>query len=323
MTYNDQRTEQETGTSVVTDETPSRVSACPGCGGNIITDEDRKRVCSDCGLIIDEDKIDRGPEWRAFSNQEYEEKSRVGAPLTKTMHDMGLSTKISRQNRDARGNTLSARQQKKMRRLRSWNRRSQTENSTQKNLKRALAEINRMASVLGLSHHVRETAGILYRRALEENLLPGRSIEGIATATLYAAARMAGVPRNLDEMVHVSRVDQNEVARGYLYINRQLDLEIGPTDPEKYLSRFISELGLREDVRRCARDLLQHAKKQGVHSGKSPTGLAAAAIYAGSVVTEGKKVTQNEVSTVANVSEVTIRNRYQELIECAEARSDR
>jgi len=48
-------------------------------------------------------------------------------------------------------------------------------------------------------------------------------------------------------------------------------------------------------------------------SGKSPTGYAAAAIYAASLLCNEKK-TQNEVASVAQVTEVTIRNRYQEQI---------
>jgi transcription initiation factor TFIIB len=46
-------------------------------------------------------------------------------------------------------------------------------------------------------------------------------------------------------------------------------------------------------------------------------GLAAAAVYAASLLTN-EKVTQSEVSEVANISEVTIRNRYHELLEAEE-----
>ncbi|WP_324603263.1 TFIIB-type zinc ribbon-containing protein, partial [Halarchaeum acidiphilum] len=39
---------------------------CPECGGNLVVDEARgETVCEDCGLVVDEDEIDRGPEWRA------------------------------------------------------------------------------------------------------------------------------------------------------------------------------------------------------------------------------------------------------------------
>ncbi|PSP68112.1 transcription initiation factor IIB 2, partial [Halobacteriales archaeon QH_8_67_27] len=164
----------------------------------------------------------------------------------------------------------------------------------------------------------RETASVIYRRALDEDLLPGRSIEGVATSALYAAARQANTPRSLDEMTAVSRVEKMELTRTYRYIVRELNLEIKPADPESYLPRFVSDLGLSDDTERRARELVESARDDGILSGKSPVGLAAAAVYAAALLTN-EKVTQSEVSGVANISEVTIRNRYKELLETVEA----
>ena len=291
---------------------------CPECGGQLATDtEHGETVCADCGLVVEEDEIDHGPEWRAFDSKEKDQKSRVGAPTTQMMHDKGLSTNIGWQDKDAYGKTLSSRQREKMQRLRTWNERFRTRDSKERNLKQALGEIDRMASALGLPENVRETASVIYRRALSDDLLPGRSIEGVSTSALYAAARQAGTPRSLDEIATVSRVDKDEIARTYRYVVRELGLEIQPADPEQYVPRFASELDLSDESERRARDLLKTAKDQGVHSGKSPVGLAAAAIYAAALLTN-EKVTQSEVSEVANISEVTIRNRYHELLEAEE-----
>lgn len=274
-------------------------------------------MCDDCGLVIDEDNVDRGPEWRAFDSQEKRNKSRVGAPTTNTMHDKGLSTNIDWRNKDAYGNTLNNRQRQRMDRLRTWNERFRTRDSRERNLKQALGEIDRMSSALGLPKNVRETASVIYRRALEDDLLPGRSIEGVATASVYAAARQADMPRSLDELTEVSRVEKSEIARTYRYISRELGLEVKPADPESYVPRFVSGLELSEEVERRARALLRNAKTQGVHSGKSPVGLAAAAVYAAALLTN-EKTTQSAVSEVADISEVTIRNRYHELLEAEE-----
>ncbi len=291
---------------------------CPECGGRLTSDaEHGETVCEECGLVVEEDEIDRGPEWRAFDSAEKNEKSRVGAPTTKMMHDQGLSTNIGWQDKDAYGKALSSRQRQKMQRLRTWNERFRTRDSKERNLKQALGEVDRMASALGLPENVRETASVIYRRALEEDLLPGRSIEGVATASLYAAARQAGTPRSLDELTAVSRVEKAEIARTYRYVIRELGLEIQPADPVSYVPRFASDLELSEETERTARRLLETAKEEGVHSGKSPVGLAAAAVYAAALLTN-EKVTQNEVSEVANISEVTIRNRYHELLEAEE-----
>ncbi|MFP8957268.1 transcription initiation factor IIB [Natrialbaceae archaeon A-CW3] len=310
--------EQEPQTTESEHEHEDESEHCPECGGRLISDsEHAETVCSECGLVVEEDEIDRGPEWRAFDSAEKDKKSRVGAPTTKMMHDQGLSTNIGWQDKDAYGRALSSRQRQKMQRLRTWNERFRTRDSKERNLKQALGEIDRMASALGLPENVRETASVIYRRALNEDLLPGRSIEGVATASLYAAARQAGTPRSLDEIAAVSRVDRMELTRTYRYIVRQLNLEIKPADPESYVPRFISDLDLSDETERRARQLLDSARKEGVHSGKSPVGLAAAAVYAAALLTN-EKVTQNEVSNVANISEVTIRNRYKELLEAGD-----
>ena len=305
------RTTEQEQTEEQTDETLD----CPECSGNVIADDEHgETVCTDCGLVIEEDSVDRGPEWRAFDAKEKDEKSRVGAPTTNMMHDKGLSTNIDWRDKDAYGNALSGKQRKKMQRLRKWNERFRTRDSKERNLKQALGEIDRMASALGLPENVRETASVIYRRALDENLLPGRSIEGVSTASVYAAARQAGVPRSLDEITEVSRVEKSEIARTYRYVVRELGLEVKPADPESYVPRFASSLELSEEAERRARELLQNAKEQGVHSGKSPVGLAAAAVYAAALLTN-EKTTQAAVSEVADISEVTIRNRYHELLE--------
>ena len=307
----------ETTSETETEDTDAGLR-CPECSGNVITDDEHgETVCDDCGLVITEDSVDRGPEWRAFDSAEKDQKSRVGAPTTNTMHDKGLSTNIDWRNKDAYGRSLGARQRQKMQRLRKWNERFRTRDSKERNLKQALGEIDRMASAVGLPDNVRETASVIYRRALDEDLLPGRSIEGVSTSCVYAAARMAGVPRSLDEIADVSRVEKSEIARTYRYVVRELSLEVRPADPEQYVPRFASSLELSEESEMRAKQLLKNAKEQGVHSGKSPVGLAAAAVYAAALLTN-EKTTQAAVSEVADISEVTIRNRYHELLEAEE-----
>jgi transcription initiation factor TFIIB len=313
-TYTEEQV-SETAQEAEEERAQEQEHVCPECDGRLASDtEHGETVCTECGLVVEEDEIDHGPEWRAFNPGEKDQKSRVGAPTTNMMHDNGLSTNIGWQDKDAYGNSLNSRQRQKMQRLRTWNERFRTRDSRERNLKQALGEIDRMSSALGLPENVRETASVIYRRALADDLLPGRSIEGVATAAVYAAARQAGVPRSLDEVEMVSRVDKMELTRTYRYVIRELGLEIKPADPNSYVPRFASDLGLTEEAERRARELIKSAREAGILSGKSPVGLAAAAIYAAALLTN-QKVTQSQVSTVANISEVTIRNRYKELLE--------
>ncbi|GAD51607.1 transcription initiation factor B [Halarchaeum acidiphilum MH1-52-1] len=298
--------------------TTERTDACPECGAALERDDARGEVsCRECGLIVDEDVVDRGPEWRSFNDGGDESRSRVGAPTTNLMHDKGLSSVIGWQDKDAYGKRLSGRKRRQLARLRKWDERFRARDDQERNLKQALGEVERMTSALGLPENVGETAGVVYRRALDEDLLRGRSIESVATASVYAAARQAGVPRSLDEVATVSRVDRLRVQRAYRQVSRELGLEVPPTDPREYVERYASDLDLPGETARRARELLDGAIEANVHSGKSPTTMAGAAVYAAARLTN-HSVTQAEVSEVANVARVTIRSRYKELLEAQE-----
>ena len=288
---------------------------CPECSSDdlIANAGGSELVCDDCGLVVEENNVDRGPEWRAFNHQERQSKSRVGAPTTNTMHDKGLTTTIDWKDKDAYGRSLSSEKRSQMHRLRKWQERIRTKDAGERNLQFALSELNRMASALGVPRSVQEVASVIYRRALKEDLIRGRSIEGVATSALYAACRKEGIPRSLEEVAEVARVERKEIGRTYRYISQQLGLEMEPVDPKKYVPRFCSELSLSEEVESKANEIIDVTTEQGLLSGKSPTGYAAAAIYAASLLCNEKK-TQREVADVAQVTEVTIRNRYQEQI---------
>ncbi len=290
-------------------------NTCPECQGRVTWNSDSgEAACRSCGLILEDDPIDHGPEWRASTLEEHDKKSRVGAPTTQLMHDKGLSTTIGWENKDAYGQTVSARKRAQLDRLRTWDERFQTKDAHERNLKQALGEISRMASALGLPESVRETASLLYRKAVEMDLLPGRSIESMSTASLYAAARQHGMPRQMAEFATVSRVEKIRVQRAYRYLSRELGLEIEPEDPMQYIPRFASSLDISDEAERRSRELLEVAIDNAIHSGKSPAGLAAAALYAATHLTN-EQLTQETVSEIANVSRLTIRNRYQELLE--------
>ena len=152
-----------------------------------------------------------------------------------------------------------------------------------------------------------------------EDLLRGRSIEGVSTAAVYAAARQQGIPRSLDEVTAVSRIGELPITRTYRYVTRELGLEMEPADPLDYIPRLASDLDLSEDAEQRSRDLLTDVIEtdESYLSGKNPVGLAAASLYAGALLAN-EKVTQQAVGDVADISEVTIRNRYKDLLEIGE-----
>jgi transcription initiation factor TFIIB len=232
------------------------------------------------------------------------------------VHDKGLSTTIDWKDRDANGNMLSAKQRRKMSRLRTWDERARAKDSQERNLKQALGEIERMASALGIPENVREMASVIYRRCLDEDLLRGRCIESMTTASLYAAARQAKLPRSMDEFIQVARIEEQPIARAYRYISRELNLKVEPPTATDYIPKVSSNVDASNDNENLAEDLLQTAIEAGEHSGKHPNGLAAAALYAADLL-NGRidELTQAELAETADVCEVTIRNRHREILE--------
>lgn len=292
---------------------------CPECSASAIirSSDQGELICGECGLVLDETNIDHGPEWRAFDASERQQKARTGAPLTEMKHDRGLSTTIDWKDRDAHGQVIASEKRNRLRRMRRWQKRIQTGSAGDRNLQYALSEISRMASALGIPKATQEVASVVYRQALDNDLIRGRSIEAIASGSLYIACRQDGIPRNIAEMTEVSRIAQKDIVRAYRFLSRELNLEVQPADPTQYIPRFASALDLGENVQSKAREIIETCAEKGILSGKSPTGLAAAAIYAAALLCNEKR-TQREVADVANTTEVTIRNRYQEQMDALE-----
>jgi transcription initiation factor TFIIB len=299
-----------------------RERECPDCGTMAISDEAHgELVCEDCGLVLDDQRIDHGPEWRATTSQEHTEQSRTGTALTETLHDKGLSTAIGWQNTDARGNRLSEQKRQRLNRMRTQHEHARIQQAGEHTLKVGLGEIDRMASALGVTESVREVASTTYRRAHGDNLLLGRSIEGMASGGLYAACRQAGFPRSLDEIAAVARVERVEIGRAYRYLADELGIDLAPSTPQEFIPRFASELDVSTKVETTAVEIVEVAQSETVLAGVSPTSAAAAALYAAGIVCE-KDFTQDEIGEVAGVTHVTIRHHYRDLLAAFEEGTD-
>lgn len=284
---------------------------CPRCGESSTVRDYHLNVliCRNCGRVLREDIKDRGPEWRAFDQGEQEEKNRAGPPSTETIHDKGLSTQIDWKNRDGKGNSLSPERRSRMYRLRKWQKRARVSGQKDRNLTTALSEINRISSQLGLPKKTREAASKIYREAVDEDLIRGRSIESVSSAAMYAACRENQIPRTLDELAEVSLVDKEDIAQSYRILTRELNIDLPPIDPSRYVARFGSELGISGEARIKAIELIREAKETGLTMGKSPIGTAAAALYIAAYLNK-ERITQKRVADVAGTTTVTVRNRY-------------
>ena len=285
---------------------------CPECGSKKITYDPIRgeSVCAKCGSVLKESMIDVTQEWRAFDEDQRSRRVRTGAALTPTKHDQGITTEIGK----GRGELFKVASKKRAQyyRLTKWHKR--LIKSRDRNISFAFSELQRLISYLHLSRAVHEKVANLYQQAVNKGLVRGRSTESIIAALLYITCREEGAPRTLDEISKASGTDKKDIGKTYRYIARKLGIRILPAKAQDYVPRFGSLLGLSEKVQVKAVEVLDDAAKHDVTSGKGPIGVAAAALYIAAVL-QGEKKTQREVADIIGVTEVTIRNRYKEMIE--------
>lgn len=287
------------------------VKKCPECGSiNLNWNKDKGEiVCRDCGLVIEEKMVDFDQEWREFDSEAAARKRRTGTPMTYTQFDQGLGTDVGRKS-DLYA--LENKSKNKFFRLRKWQQRIST--AIERNLKLALAELKRVSSYLKLPESVEEEASRIYTMGVQKGLVRGRSMESVVAGALYAACRRHEVPRTLDELSEASNIEKKEIGRTYRFITRELGITILPSNPADYIGRFASALKLSPETQSKSVEIIEKAQKVELTSGRGPTGIAAAGLYVAALI-NGEKRTQREVADVAGVTEVTIRNRYKELLD--------
>ena len=149
-----------------------RTETCPECDGGVIT-QGSEDVCEECGLVVSDTRIDRGPEWRPSSAGEHDKRARCGPPVTETLHDKGLTTEIDWRDTDANGNHLNNRQSRRARKIRRAQRYSKTAQNKEQSHRDGLGEISRMCSALGVKQYVKKCACSLYQQCVDEGILPG------------------------------------------------------------------------------------------------------------------------------------------------------
>lgn len=296
--------------SIVMSETSSTYArSCPECTGRLNSSTD-ETVCTECGLVVSEDRLDRGPEWRSFADDETN-KERTGAPLTRSRHDRGLSTEIGHGG----GNTrLTGRKRRQVTRMRRQHNRAKISSKAERNQVYAFTEIRRLVGALELPDTIRDRACVLFETAQSEDLIRGRSLEGFAAAAVYATCRVATISRTLHEIVSAARSTENELKAAYDALNREIGLPTGPIDPRQYLPRFASRLDLPSSVEAEARELVADARERNLINGRNPSGFAAACLYA-AAVEQDCELTQREAADVAEVTPVTLRSAYYDVQE--------
>lgn len=280
---------------------------CPVCGSHEFERDQSKgeAFCVECGAIVDEDKIDTGSEYRVF-DADNNDKKRAGSSITYTKADKGMSTKIGN---NGELNRLSGEKRGKYYRMKKWDRRS---NSRKGSVQEGLKILNRLTFELNLPDSVKEEAGRLYEKSIEEDLIKGKEREAAVAALIYLVARNHEVPRTQEEISEVAQVDTRKMNTTYRSLARDLDLKIQPAKPENFVPRYSSDLGVSGEIESRARNMVKKAREKGITSGKSPVSVAAGGLYLAIMLEDGD-ITQKKVADTLGVTSNTIRKSYRNL----------
>lgn len=292
-------------------------STCPSCKGKIILDyEKNEKICSNCGIIVNAfhgfDEINRR---EFFSNVENFEQE----PTSLMMYNISLPTIIDKKNVDASGKHIAS--SPEMERLRRLDRFLISKDSKTRNLSKATREIQRITEILGLNSLVAERANYIYKKALNQKLIRGRSITGIVIATIYIACKDMGVPFMIEKIEELAEnCNKKSIMRYYKLLLKQMKISVSVPIPTQHISRIATRAKLSGKTERKAFDILSIIEGEPSLSGKKPVSLAAAALYLASLH-NNEHTTQLRIAIAAELTTITIRKRYLEILEILNQRT--
>lgn len=267
-------------------------------------------VCSTCGCVSNE-KIYNN-ELTNFEKGEYKDKSRIGMPESLTVSHKGLSTLIGLNDTDGRGKMLGPVQKETIQRLRTWNNRSQLNDSISRNLDKALKYLNNFGDKLYLSPPVMENAAYIYRKAAMRKLAKGRSTVSLVAASIYAACREISIPKTISDIAYVCNIPSKEIMSHYKLILKELSLKIPVIQGIDYVTLISNRLKLTEKTKREALRIFSLVQHSRISIGKNPRAFAGAIIYIASQDCN-EFLRQVEVCQVADISTVSLRKRCKEI----------
>ncbi len=267
-------------------------------------------VCSTCGCVSNE-KIYNN-ELTNFEKGEYKDKSRIGMPESLTVSHKGLSTLIGLNDTDGRGKMLDPVQKETIQRLRTWNNRSQLNDSISRNLDKALKYLNNFGDKLYLSPPVMENAAYIYRKAAIRKLAKGRSTVSLVAASIYAACREISIPKTISDIAYVCNIPSKEIMSHYKLILKELSLKIPVIQGIDYVTLISNRLKLTEKTKREALRIFSLVQHSRISIGKNPRAFAGAIIYIASQDCN-EFLRQVEVCQVADISTVSLRKRCKEI----------
>ena len=301
-----------------------KIERCTACNSSVVDDtENGERICSGCGIVMEEHMADHGPEAKSSSLEDKMKLARATGQTTYAQHDLGIATEISIGSTDFSGKKINAETASQMHRLGKWQQRVRVSSSRDRRQSNVLGRVSEICQSCSLPKNVTETASIIYRSLDGKNIqVKGKSVLSISAAVVYMACKQCDVIRSLEEILkevcHPRDVKSKTklASRYYRTLVIELDTVTTPiVTMDKYISKIANMTDTDTRIERLSLEIAEKTKDRNIADGKAPNGIAAAYLYIASILL-GQSVLQRDISSVSGVTEVTIRNRCKEILTC-------
>jgi len=297
--------------------------SCPECQSSLVDDvQNGEIICSGCGVVVADQMVDHGPETISSNLEDRMKLARATGQTTYSQHDLGITTEISISTKDFSGKTINREVANQMNNLRKWQQRVRVSSPRERRLANVLSKMGETCDGLNLSRNVLETASMIYRNLDGHVDVKGKSVASITAATIYMACKQCDVVRSLEEICRGICAPKDVKSKTKLAAKyyRTMVMEMGQLNApvvtmDKYISKIANMTQTEVRVERLALEIAEKTKDNSIADGKAPNGIAAAYLYVASVLL-GQNVLQRDVSSIAGVTEVTIRNRCKEILTC-------
>lgn len=276
----------------------------------VISDsETGEAFCQNCGIVLPEMILPDKKDDDMFSDNTFT--LHIGNRSSLRLHDMGLATFVGKFNHDSTGRPLNYKMKQTMKRMRLWDSRSKTQNTSTRNLRIALIEIEKLKEKLSLTDSIMERSAYLYRKTAKAGLIRGRSIKGVAGACVYIACKEMDATRTIKDISSSLQENRRSIAKNYRMLFQNLQLTVILPDLIKGIVKISNNLETSEKLKREAIRIFSIIKEHKLIAGKKPDVVASTIIYMASITT-GEYLSQQKISKVSGVTTVSIRNRCQE-----------
>lgn len=294
--------------------------SCPECSSSLIDDTQcGEVVCASCGIVVTQKTVDYGPEMVRNTYEDKMNLARATGKTTYSQHDFGINTLIAPGSKDFSGKSIGSETASTMKHLREWQKRVRVTTNSDRRLVSVLSKIGDACKQMQLPDNVLETASKIYRE-LDEDTVKGSHIDSMSIATIYLSCQRCDIVRSLEEVCRSicepCEVKKKTKLAAKYYRNMRLNMETAPTTNitmSKYISQISNITKTDTRVERLALEIASKTADGKFADGKTPRGIAAAYLYVASIL-KGQNVLQRDVSSVAHVTEVTIRNRCKDLL---------